>query len=601
MARGETRRPGERIGIGHAASVSPGRDEPHRPAEIVDGAGYAIVTESLDGIVTTWNKAAEALYGYAATEMIGRPAAVVTPPERIGEELELLERVRRGRSVKDFETFRRRKDGRELHLALSVSPICNRAGSIIGATKIARDIAERRRAEATLRASEARFAAMFHQAMVGVVVLDTTGRFVIANQRFCEILGRIEADVLGLRVPDVTHPEDRAANIRVIRTLIAENQSYVIDKRYVRPDGAIVWANVAASLITDPQTGERQILGVVQDITARKEAELALLRLNETLEQRVEERTREREAVKQQLHHAQKMEAIGQLTGGVAHDFNNLLTIISGNLELLGRLVGRDNPRARKLVETALRGVERAERLIEQLLAFSRRQSLRPRTVDLAEILAECAELTVRAVGDRIRVCYKRHRNLLPCQVDPAQFQAAVLNLAVNARDAMPEGGELVIETRNIVLDAEQAARLSEIAAGAYVGVSINDTGSGIAPELLDKIFEPFFTTKTVGKGTGLGLAQVYGFVRQSGGAITVSSKVGRGTTIQVLLPAITTTGGVPDEPVHPIVSGAVARPANSAPEADRLRSARTRHDSESEMRARLDEPDAIDRDRRSA
>src|SRR5262249_12424718 len=158
-------------------------------------------------------------------------------------------------------------------------------------------------------------------------------------------------------------------------------QSFVIDKRYLRPDGSIVWVNVAASLIVDPQTGKRQILGVVQDITARKEAELALLRLNETLEQRVEERTRERETVKQQLHHAQKMEAIGQLTGGVAHDFNNLLTIIGGNLELLDRLVVRDDPRARKLVETALRGVERAEKLIQQLLAFSRRQSLRPRTV----------------------------------------------------------------------------------------------------------------------------------------------------------------------------------------------------------------------------
>ena len=367
-----------RLGVSDAASVGPRREEPHRSAEIIDSAGYAIETELLDGIVTTWNKAAEALYGYAAAEMIGRPATIVTPPERIGEERDLLERVRHGSSVKDFETYRRRKDGRELHLALSITPIRDRAGSIIGATKIARDIAERRRAEGALRASEARFAAIFHQAVVGVAVLDTTGRFVMVNQHFCDILGRTEAEVLALRVPEVTHPEDRAANIRVLRTLLAENQSYVIDKRYLRPDGSIVWANVAASLIADPETGERQIVGVVQDITARKGAELALLRLNETLEQRVEERTRERERVKQQLHHAQKMEAIGQLTGGVAHDFNNLLTIIGGNLELLHRRVGRDDPRARKLVETSLRGVERAERLIEQLLAFSRRQVLRP-------------------------------------------------------------------------------------------------------------------------------------------------------------------------------------------------------------------------------
>ncbi|MGE0258123.1 MAG: PAS domain S-box protein [Alphaproteobacteria bacterium] len=579
-----------------ASPRPPGRDEPDSSAKIIDSAGYAIVAESLDGIVVTWNKAAEALYGYAAAEMIGRPATVLIPADRIDEERDLLERVRGGDGVTEFETFRRRKDGRELHLALSVTAIRDRAGAIIGVTKIARDITKRRRAEAVLRASEARFAAMFHQAVVGVTVLDTAGRFLMANQHFCDILGRTEAELLRLRIADVTHPEDRAANIRMLRTLLAENQSYVIDKRYVRPDGSIVWVNVAASLIADPETGERQILGVVQDITERKEAELALLRLNETLEQRVEQRTREREMVKQQLHQAQKMEAIGQLTGGVAHDFNNLLTIIGGNLELLERLVGRDDPRAGKLVETALRGVERAEKLIEQLLAFARRQSLRPRTVDLAGILAESAELVAHAVGNSISVCYRRQRNLLRCRVDPAQFQAAVLNLSVNARDAMPEGGELVIETRNIDLDAAQAARLSEIGAGAYVGVSVSDTGGGIAPELLDRIFEPFFTTKTVGKGTGLGLAQVYGFVRQSGGAITVDSEVGRGTTIQILLPAVAEAGGIPNRSErphseHPAASAADAGSANSAPRAGVPVSALT-YDAAVGQRERLIPPD---------
>ena len=191
-----------------------------------------------------------------------------------------------------------------------------------------------------------------------------------------------------------------------------------------------------------------------------------------------------------------------------------------------------------------------------------------------------------RAVGDPIRVRYKRRRNLLPCRVDPAQFQAAVLNLAVNARDAMPEGGELVIETRNIDLDAQQAARLSEIAAGAYVGVSVSDTGSGIPRELLDRIFEPFFTTKTVGKGTGLGLAQVYGFVCQSGGAITVDSDVGRGTTIQILLPAIAEAGGTINEqcirsslgrsagPAHPVNCQQARRPGRRSAEEARSGSA---------------------------
>src|SRR5260221_8931075 len=252
------------------------------------------------------------------------------------------------------------------------------------------------------------------------------------------------------------------------------------------------------------------------------------------------------------LYQAQKMEAVGQLTGGVAHDFNNLLTVIIGNIDFLESEAG-DNARLRKLTTTIRRSAERGARLTTQLLAFSRRQPLRPETCNLNALIIDFDALIKRALGETIAVRSSLHPGLWPCNVDPAQFEAAILNLIVNARDAMPAGGTLSVATQNVTLAAGDVATDDDIAPGPYVMVTVADTGTGMTPEILERAFGPFYTTKEVGKGSGLGLSQLYGFVRQSGGTVKIASKVGSGTTVTIYLPmAARTTPQI--EPARPPV-----------------------------------------------
>jgi signal transduction histidine kinase len=250
------------------------------------------------------------------------------------------------------------------------------------------------------------------------------------------------------------------------------------------------------------------------------------------------------------LRQAQKMEAVGQLTGGVAHDFNNLLTVIIGNIDFLESEAG-NNPRLRKLTATIRRSAERGARLTTQLLAFSRLQPLRPETCNLNALILDFDALIRRALGETIAVQSNLHPGLWPCNVDPAQFEAAILNLIVNARDAMPDGGTLTITTQNVTLAAGDPTIDDDVAPGAFVMVTVADTGIGMAPEILERAFEPFYTTKEVGKGSGLGLSQLYGFARQSGGTVKIASNVGCGTAVTIYLPKATRQAAQP-EPAKP-------------------------------------------------
>ena len=278
----------------------------------------------------------------------------------------------------------------------------------------------------------------------------------------------------------------------------------------------------------------------------RRRAEEALRQINETLEQRVQAEVAERRQAEDALRQAQKMEAVGQLTGGVAHDFNNLLLVIMGNLELLGRAVDGDD-RLSRLVATAHKGATRGAQLTSQLLAFARRQTLRPETRLINEMIREFDVLTTRMLGESVAVEFVLDAAAGACEVDPAQFGSAVLNLVVNARDAMPDGGTLTVRSGNLALDARSAARHADARPGNYVVVEVADTGLGMPPEVVERATEPFFTTKETGKGTGLGLSQVYGFVRQSGGFLTIESAPGSGTRIRIHLPEVVLGSATPD------------------------------------------------------
>ena len=295
----------------------------------------------------------------------------------------------------------------------------------------------------------------------------------------------------------------------------------------------------------------RLTLGMQREIEDRKRAEEALRELNATLEQQVAERTEELRRNEEALRQSQKMEAVGQLTGGIAHDFNNLLQVIMGNLEALQRGMPQDSPRLQRAANNAMDGAQRAASLTQRLLAFSRRQPLNPRPVDPNKLVGSMSDLLHRTLGETVSVETVRGAGVWRVEVDPTGLEAAILNLAVNARDAMPAGGRLTIETANAFLDEAYVRAHSEVVSGQYVVLSISDTGVGMDEATIAQAFEPFFTTKPVGQGTGLGLSQVYGFVKQSGGHLKIYSELDHGTTIKIYLPRLENAVDeeVPDAP----------------------------------------------------
>src|SRR5260221_2312680 len=273
-----------------------------------------------------------------------------------------------------------------------------------------------------------------------------------------------------------------------------------------------------------------------RELAARRLAERELQRVNETLEQRVAEEVSQRQEVEAALRQSQKMDAIGQLTGGIAHDFNNLLTVISGNIEILQRRLPVDDA-SQRMVTAALRGTTRAALLTERLLAFSRRQPLAPRSTALNKLVAGMSELLKRIIGEAITIETVLAGSLWQTFADVNQLENALINLAVNARDATPDGSRITIEMANCYLDESYVAMHGDVRAGQYVGVFVTDTGIGMSEDVVAKAFQPFFTTKGVGHGTGLGLSQVYGYLKQSGGHVKIYSEVGNGTTVKLYLP----------------------------------------------------------------
>ncbi|RFB93434.1 hybrid sensor histidine kinase/response regulator [Rhizobium leguminosarum bv. trifolii] len=343
------------------------------------------------------------------------------------------------------------------------------------------------------------------------------------------------------------HPDDRDDVLARLRQTIDTGRDYSLEHRTIWPDGSLHWTEVHAQLYADRYGSARKLVGVCSDTTARKTIEENLRRLNETLEERVRERTREvnaahqtlveevaqRERAEEQLRQSQKMEAIGQLTGGVAHDFNNLLMVVLGNLELLGKHVAGD-AKATRLVDGALQGARRGAALTQRLLAFARQQDLQVKPVDLAELITGMNDLLRRSVGTSVSIETTLPARLPPALVDANQLELALLNLAVNARDAMPDGGTVSISLR----EEEVVCGNDHLGEGAYLVLAVTDGGTGMDAETLKKAVDPFFSTKELGKGTGLGLSMIHGLAVQLNGALILKSQLGVGTTAELWLPA---------------------------------------------------------------
>ncbi|KGS12861.1 histidine kinase, partial [Pseudomonas coronafaciens] len=380
---------------------------------------------------------------------------------------------------------------------------------------------------------------VFTAAVPGVVYAkDLEGRMLVANRGTAELIGKPPEFFIGKTDLEFLDDQDQARTLmETDRRIMTNNACEQIEEHVNLPDGsAAIWLSTKAPMLD----GNGSVIGLIGssiDVTARKKAEEAVRELNQTLEQRIEQAVLEREQVEDALRHSQKMDAVGQLTGGIAHDFNNLLAGISGSLELITKRLSQGRAgEVDRYLSVAQSAVRRAASLTHRLLAFSRRQTLSPKETDVNALIKDMQELITRSVGPEIDIKVVAQNDLWPALIDHAQLESSLLNLCLNARDAMPNGGRILIETANASLD-ECIDPDHGIPAGEHLSIRVTDTGSGMSPEVVAKAFEPFFTTKPIGAGTGLGLSMVYGFVRQSGGQIKVESVAGQGTSIVMHLP----------------------------------------------------------------
>ena len=620
----------------------------------VDSSNDAIITMSLDGTITGWNSAAERLYGYAASEAVGRKVDLIVPADRQSEVEDTQRRIGWGEKIEHNETIRRRKDGSLVEVSLSISPIKAPSGATIGISKVARDITETNRTRLALRQQTEERRRIFETSQDLILVMDSRG-FLVQVSPSCEaILGYRPDEMIGRSGEHFMHPDDIETSRAEMRAARRGERPRISDTRVFHKDGRTVplswlgtWSEPVkrfffvgrdmtdtlrtqqtlreseqlargiietaldafvqmdeSGCITDwngqaekifgwprseaigkrlvelivPQqhraahlaglehflfTGEGRILGRRLEIEAlRRDGEEIKVELSITeLKRRdgivfngfIRDLT-DKLATEDRIRHTEKMEAVGQLTGGIAHDFNNILTVITGTIEILAEAV-EDQPQLASITRMIDDAASRGAELTQHLLAFARKQPLQPREIDVNTLIIDTAKLLRPTIGEQIEIESVFEDDVCAATVDPGQLTTALLNLALNARDAMPNGGKLILETGSVVLDDTYARSNEDVRPGRYALVAVSDTGIGISPDILDKVFDPFFTSKGPGKGTGLGLSMVYGFVKQSAGHIKIYSEQGHGTTIKMYLPP-GTGAAVNVEPVAPAMQG---------------------------------------------
>jgi PAS domain S-box-containing protein len=499
-------------------------------------ADYAIYMLNPDGTVASWNAGARRFKGYVEAEILGQHfSRFYTPGDRAAgvPERALRTAIESGRF--EDEGWRVRKDGSHFWASVVIDPIHDDDGTLFGFAKITRDISDKKLAREALRRAEEQFKLLIDSVIdYAIYMLSPEGMVTTWNEGARRIKGYGADEVVGTYFGRFYPEDDQRAGVPAhVLAEAREHGRFEAEGWRVRKDGSKFRANVVIDAIHDPDGRLVGFAKITRDITQRVQLEDA----------------------RQALQHAQRLEAVGKLTGGVAHDFNNILQVIGGSLQLLGGAVAGMAP-AQKHLAMALGAVDRGAKLSSQLLAFARRQPLQPRVLNPGRVVRGMEELVRRAVGEMIDVETVVSASLWNATLDPGQLENVVLNLAINARDAMAGGGRLTIELSNTMLDDTYVSVAHEVPPGQYVQLAITDTGSGMTPEVRERSIEPFFTTKGEGQGTGLGLSMAFGFVKQSGGHFRIYSEVGHGTTIKAYFPRTMAAEEALPEPVTGEVRG---------------------------------------------
>jgi two-component system, cell cycle sensor histidine kinase and response regulator CckA len=619
-----------------------------RLAAIVESSQDAIIGKDLECRITSWNKGAERMYGYFASEVIGQNVAIIAPPGRSDETQMIIQELKTGRPIMSFETVRMAKNGRLIDVSLSVSAVLDFERTIIGASSIARDITAQKRAEEALRrASET----SIYGSPVPIIAADIHSRVTMWNPAAESLFGWTEDEVIGKLIPIIPDTE-LTESINLHNQLLSGQILKGIEVLRKKRDGSLATISFSAAPIRDVHRKVKGILGFLIDVTEQKNSEISLRQAEQkyrtifenavegiyqttpggryisanpalarmlgfdssedlinnrqdikaqeyvkpekrdeftrTLEERgvvqgfeyeayrkdgkviwvsenaravrdadgrmlyfegsVEDTTAHRE-LEQELRQMQKIEAVSRLAGGVAHDFNNILMAISSYAELLDRKLTDES--TRRYSSEIVKATERGSSLTEGLLTFSRKQVLSPKLLDLNTLITEQIRMLKRLIPENIELRFLAGSDIGRVKADPSQVQQVLMNLIINARDAMPNGGRLVLETGNAELDGADRTFANQAQSGKYVMVSVSDNGHGMSAETKSHIFEPFFTTKEQGKGTGLGLAIVFGIVKQSAGQISVHSEPDIGTTFKIYFPFVATEIEVQDVEEH--------------------------------------------------
>jgi PAS domain S-box-containing protein len=511
-------------------------------AAIVRSSHDAVISMSIQGLITSWNRSAEDLFGYPAAEMIGQHVGRLWPEDRRAEQERVIVRIGRGERVERYRARRLRRDGTAIEVSMTPSPLIDEDGAVVGIVSVCRDVSERERAES-------KFLGLLEAAPDAVVGVNEDGLIVLSNAATERAFGYAREELVGRSIELLVPEAPLGDHLKRREEYLADPRQRSMDPdshlRARRKDGSEFPADISLSSV---ETEDGVLVAVsMRDVTERLEVQAERERLKSQAE---------RQQLEGRMQQTQRMESLGQLAGGIAHDFNNLLAVIVNYAAFVSEEIetaatadpDRWHTVARDMQQIQ-RATERGIALTHQLLAFGRREVVRPRVLSLNAVVSDVEELLVRSIGEHVQLVTTLTPGLWPVKADPGQIEQILVNLAVNARDAMVGGGTLKLATDNLVVGVG-----SGLAAGRYVRIRVEDTGMGMPRAVIARAFEPFFTTKPKGEGTGLGLATVYGIVKQSGGDVQISSEPGVGTTFTVLLPV---TDDAPAELEAPVARAA--------------------------------------------